>query len=68
MITTANRRLETVDEKGAAEILGIAAKTLQYWRWQKTGPAYVKVGRRVKYRVIDLEAFLDHKTVAPAVE
>lgn len=58
-----NKRLAVVNEKDAAEILNISAQTLQAWRQQKTGPAYVKVGRLVKYRIIDLEDYINRNTI-----
>lgn len=35
----------------------ISARTLERWRWLKTGPAYLKVGGRVVYRLADIEAY-----------
>lgn len=40
----------------AAE-LRIPAKTLEQWRWRKTGPSYLKLGHHVRYRRSDIEAF-----------
>jgi len=37
------------DEKGAAEFLGCTVSALRKWRLLETGPAYVKVGRLVRY-------------------
>ena len=42
-----------------SEYVGIPATTLAQWRWAGTGPAYVKVGRMVRYRREDVEAWLD---------
>jgi DNA-binding transcriptional MerR regulator len=47
----------------AAECLGIAAATLQYWR--TTGAQkipFIKVGGRVMYRISDLDKWLDDHT------
>jgi hypothetical protein len=35
----------------------ISARTLERWRWQRQGPAYLKIGGRVAYRLQDIEAF-----------
>ncbi len=36
--------------------------TLEYWRIKGIGPAYIKIGGRVLYRIKDIEAFEDdHK-------
>lgn len=42
--------------------IGVAKNTLELWRMQGRGPKFVKVGRRVMYRVSDVEAFLDANT------
>jgi hypothetical protein len=31
--------------------------TLRYWRWNGRGPKYIKIGRRVLYRLDDIEQF-----------
>lgn len=42
----------------AADALGVSRRTLETWRFTGTGPTFVKVGRAVRYRPEDLEAFL----------
>ena len=37
-------------------------RTLARWRLIGTGPRYVRVGRKVFYRLRDLEAWLDQQT------
>lgn len=37
----------------------LSPRTLERWRWRRQGPAYLKVGRRVVYRLEDVEAFED---------
>ncbi len=44
-----------MNEKEAALYLGISAHTLRGWRVQKTGPAYYKSGRSVRYSRSDLD-------------
>ena len=54
-------------ESEAAQILDLKPGTLQVWRSTKRYPlAYVKVGRLVRYRQSDLEAFLRARTVEAA--
>lgn len=49
----------------AAAYLGVATNSLAVWRATKRyGLPYVKVGRLVKYRKSDLDAFLESRTVA----
>lgn len=42
-----------------AEHLGVPQKTLAQWRWLGTGPRWSKVGRHVRYRWEDIEAWID---------
>lgn len=59
---------ELLTSDQAAERLHVQAATLRSWRHRGTGPAYVKVGRKVFYRPADLEAFLEAGLVQPAKE
>ena len=50
-------------EEGAATYLGgedrpIARRTLQRWRHEGVGPAWIRVGRLIRYRKSALDAFL----------
>jgi predicted DNA-binding transcriptional regulator AlpA len=42
----------------AAQWLGISRRTLDGWRSRAFGPKYLKVGRVIRYRVIDLQLWL----------
>ncbi|HEY8535206.1 MAG TPA: helix-turn-helix domain-containing protein [Vicinamibacterales bacterium] len=47
-----------IDEDEAAELLGLAPRTLQTWRHRGEGPPYVRISSRcIRYRVADLEAW-----------
>ena len=35
----------------------ISPRTLERWRWLNEGPAYMKIGGRVAYRLEDVEAY-----------
>lgn len=60
-------RLLTTEE--AAEVLAVKAQTLAAWRCLKRHDLhYVKTGRLVRYRLSDLLAWLERRTVAPVVE
>ncbi|QWV97455.1 helix-turn-helix domain-containing protein [Geomonas nitrogeniifigens] len=48
----------------AAEILRVKESTLEQWRWQGRGPQFVKLGRLVRYRLADLEAYLAERVSA----
>ena len=43
----------------AAEYLRMKKNTLEIWRVQGFGPRFLKLGRLVKYRLVDLERFLE---------
>ena len=45
------------DTDGAALRLGLAASTLEKLRVTGGGPAYLKLGRRVRYEAADLDAW-----------
>jgi integrase len=42
-------RTKWMDTRAAAAFLGMTVGTLQTYRWQGTGPAFQKIGRRVVY-------------------
>lgn len=43
----------------AAAKLGFAPATLERWRSQGVGPAFVRVNRAVKYRQVDLDRWVE---------
>lgn len=67
-LSSANPTIELLTEEQAAAVLGLKKTTLQQRRWQKQPPAYVKIGRFVRYRMTDIAAYLDSCVVNPAVE
>lgn len=48
-----------LDRKQAAEYLGVKFNTLTSWVSQKKGPPFYKTGKAVRYKVEDLNAFLE---------
>ncbi len=59
-----NQESELKTEEFASEYLDVKRGTLQVWRCTKRYPLpYVKVGRLVRYRMSDLEAFLQARTM-----
>lgn len=62
------RLLHTRD---AAEILGVSEAWLERQRWKREAPAYVRVGgptgRAVRYRLSDLNAYIEANLVGYAV-
>ena len=52
-----------LNSKEVSELYGIAPSTLANWRHQMIGPKYHKVGGAVRYKVEDLEEFMDGRKV-----
>ncbi len=46
----------------AAKLLRLSSRTLERQRLDGTGPLFVKAGRRVIYRVVDLEQWAADRT------
>jgi excisionase family DNA binding protein len=46
-----------------AEMLGLPIGTLANWRYQGRGPAFVKVGRHVRYRRSDVLGWIEEHVV-----
>ena len=48
-------------EAQAAEFLGVSQSWLQKRRMRRQSPKHIKVGGSIRYRVADLEAFIDER-------
>ncbi|WP_127752677.1 DNA-binding protein [Devosia sp. 1566] len=46
-----------IDQIQLARRWKLSHRTLERWRWVGEGPNYTKIGRRVVYRLIDVEKF-----------
>lgn len=44
-----------------AERWSLAPHTLSQWRWSGKGPQYLKLGKRILYRLDDVETFEQNK-------
>lgn len=53
-------RLDT--EKVAAAYLNVSCRTLQAWRLRGGGPAFVRVGRAIRYDRSDLDRYIAERT------
>ena len=47
-----------LDTRQAAQYLDLQPATLEAWRCRGGGPIYLKLGRSVKYRLSDLDAWV----------
>ena len=54
-----NGRLLTPDD--VAELLGVPRATLRQWRYKGIGPRGVRVGKYVRYRPEDIDAWVEHQ-------
>ncbi|HVZ99145.1 MAG TPA: helix-turn-helix domain-containing protein [Caulobacterales bacterium] len=54
-----------LDTAGAARFLGVSPQTLEKWRCYRPedGPAFMKIGRVVRYRRSDLLDFMAARVV-----
>lgn len=46
-----------IDQLQLARRWKLSHRTLERWRWLGEGPNYVKLGKRVIYRLVDVEQF-----------
>lgn len=64
MQNTTYDQSDLLNRKQAAKYLGVTAQTLAIWASVKRYDLpYVKVGRLVKYRRADLDAFIAKRTI-----
>jgi len=54
--------VKVVPARAAAKLVGLSESTLAKMRLNGNGPIYCKLGRRVVYRVTDLEQWLESRT------
>ena len=57
-----------VDTKRAASVLGLKPFTLRRWRIDGEGPRFCKLGGAVRYRLSDLEKFVEAGSSTAAAE
>jgi hypothetical protein len=55
----------SLNEKQAADYLGLKVQTMRNYRGTRRGPAYHKLGSRVIYRLTDLENYLQARRIDP---
>jgi hypothetical protein len=63
-----DRPIAHINQVQLARRWSLSPRTLERWRWQDQGPAYLKVGGRVLYRLEDIEAFERASARQPAAD
>ena len=58
----------TLTDVEVAGRLGVSRFTVRSWRLKGLGPRFLKMGRAVRYRPEDVEAFKETALVDPAAE
>jgi hypothetical protein len=61
---TSENKLLTQAEAG--EYLSLSPRLLQQWRYLGQGPPYARLGRHIRYRRADLDAWVAVNAVEPA--
>lgn len=59
-MTTDREKAGLMSPNGLCEYTGIPVQTLANWRWRGEGPPWFKLGRHVRYRLADVEKWLDN--------
>jgi hypothetical protein len=52
-------RFQLLDTDEAARIIDVPPRTLTSWRLSDRGPAFIRIGKRVKYDLEDVYAFIE---------
>lgn len=52
---TGTKRLDT---KKTAQFLDVSVRTLEDWRAKGKGPNWIKIGRKVRYELSELDRFI----------
>ena len=56
-----SHKSDLLNRQAAANFLNIKKSTLEAWAVRGGGPIFYKFGRAVRYRISDLEAWVDSK-------
>jgi ribosome-binding protein aMBF1 (putative translation factor) len=64
----AARQPDVLSQHELAQRWRLSPRTLERWRWLGQGPAFLRLGRRIAYRLSDIEAFEAAQRQAPSEE
>lgn len=62
MVASTNTALLDIDQ--VAEYLNISKHTIYGWRQTGSGPPAIKIGGQLRYRIAELEAWLEERKAA----
>jgi len=54
-----------VNDIEAAKIIGLAVQTMRNWRHLRKGPKYLKIGRSIRYDLLDIFEWCKKNTINP---
>jgi predicted DNA-binding transcriptional regulator AlpA len=66
--TVSTRVTEPLTEIEAAGRLGLKVATLRAWRHQGREPAFVRLGRAIRYLSVDIDEFLTANRHSPTLQ
>jgi hypothetical protein len=58
---------EILTDVQAAKFLSVSVQTVRKWRFYRKGPAYVRMGRSIRYQKKDLLAYLGDNRIDPTI-
>ena len=59
------KHLRLLTDVEVSAVTGLAIQTLRKRRLRKVGPPWLKIGSAVRYRLSDVEAYLDANRIDP---
>jgi excisionase family DNA binding protein len=54
-----------LDQDELATMLGVPTGTLEQWRARKRGPAFLRIGRHIRYDLAEVREWLDSRRNLP---
>ena len=55
--TSEQKAVTHLSQQDLADRWRLSPRTLERWRWLKRGPAFLRLGGRIVYRLSDIETF-----------
>ena len=65
---SANRQARKLKTEEVARDLKVSPATLRQWRSRGVGPAFLRLGRAIRYDSVDIAQYLGSRRVAPSNE